>query len=77
VDLVRPHGALLQVAQDHERVVVSLHAEGALAGREDGDLARSVGLDPDRRLRAARVAEKRSENEPGFAVGRIWKRPLT
>ena len=65
VHLVGSHGALVEVAQDDERVVVALHAEGSLTRVQDGDLAGRVRLDPDRRLRAAGVAQQRPENETG------------
>ena len=63
MDLVRTHGALVEIAQHDERIVVPLDAEGALTRTEDGNLARCIRLDPDGRLRAAGVAQKRPENE--------------
>ena len=50
--------------QCDERVVVAVDAERALAAAEHLDLARRVGLDPDRRLVLPRVAQERAEDEP-------------
>ena len=48
-----------------ERVVVPLDGERPLAGVEHRNLAGDIGLDPDRCLRAARVAQERAEEEAG------------
>ena len=49
---------------------MALDAERALPRVEDGDLARRVRLDPDGGLGAARVAQKRPEDETGGHAGR-------
>ena len=58
----------LQPLDADQREVVPLHREGRLAVAEHLDLAGRVGLDPDRRLGLADVAEQGTEQETGHAV---------
>ena len=65
---VQPHlvlvdGVRLQALDADERVVVSVDAEGRLGMTEDLDLARLVGLDPDRGVALAHVPQERAEDQ--------------
>jgi hypothetical protein len=67
--LVARCGIGLQAGAVQQRVVVALDRErppAAVVGALDRDLgaARAVGLDPDRRVVGARVAQQRAEHEP-------------
>ena len=64
-DLVLVEPGRLQAFDADQRVVVLLDREGRLLAAEDLDRAGRVGLDPDRRLGLADVAEQRSEDEIG------------
>ena len=65
--LVRVRGPRLESFDHDEAVVVALDREGALPVAEHLDLARRVGLDPDRRVGRADMAEQRAEDEAGHA----------
>ena len=64
-DLVLVLGSRLEVADHDQRVVVPGHLEGPRLVPEDLDLAVPVGLDPDRGLGLAGVAQQRAEYEQG------------
>ena len=68
-DLVFVLGPRPQAADHHQRVVMPGHLEGPRLVAEDLHLAGPVGLDPDRGLGLADVAQQRAEHKQGcFSV---------
>ena len=62
-DLVGDRRRGLEPGDVDERVVVAVDPERRLAAAEHLDLARAVGLDPDRRVVRAGVPEQRAEDQ--------------
>jgi hypothetical protein len=62
-DLVGVRDARLEPFDDDEAVVVALHVERARPMAEHLDLARRVGLDPERRVVLAEMAEERAQDQ--------------
>jgi len=71
VDLVLVEAVGLEPFDPHQRVVVLFDREGRLAPPQHLDLAGGVGLDPDRRLGLAHVAQQRADRQSwiGILVG--------
>src|SRR3954466_14553009 len=72
--VVRARLRRLEAGDMDEREVMALDLEGAIAAAADLDLARHIGLDPDRRVLGSDVAQQGSEDEAGH--GRAWRSRL-